>query len=428
MPYPTTAEYAWSLEFAKAADAADPLFQKRQQFHIPRFADDDVVYLCGNSLGLQPKSTRAAINQVLQQWSDLGVEGHHRGELPWMPYHRFLTPAMAQVVGAKEHEVVVTNSLTANLHLLMVSFYQPTADRYAILMEAGAFPSDQYAVESQVRYHGLDPEQAIIEVSPREGENHVRTEDLLAAIQEHGARIALVLFSGVQYYTGQYFDLEAITKAGHAAGAKVGFDLAHAVGNLPLRLHDWGPDFACWCSYKYLNAGPGGPGGLFVHERWADTPELPRFAGWWGYEESTRFKMQKGFKPMRGAEAWQLSNAPVLGMAAFKASLEVFHETGMELLREKSISLTGYLEWGIHQLREKGMDITILTPADPQQRGCQLSLWVPTYKKRLFEHLQQEGIICDWREPDVIRLSPVPLYNNYFDVWQTLEVLRTFAP
>lgn len=413
-----------SLEQARQLDAQDTLRGFRDQFIFPQHEGKDVLYLCGNSLGLQPKSVRAALLQELDQWAEHGVEGHFRGDLPWMHYHKFLKEQSARLVGANPHEVVVMNTLTVNLHLMMTSFYRPTAQRYKIMMEAGAFPSDQYAMESQVRWHGLDPETAIVEIAPREGEETLRTEDILASIEQHGDTLALVMFGGVNYYTGQFYELEPITRAGHAVGAMVGFDLAHAAGNLPLRLHDWGPDFAVWCSYKYLNSGPGGPSGAFVHERHANNPDLPRFAGWWGHDEKERFQMRKGFKPMYGADGWQLSNAQILAFAAHKASLELFDAAGMDNLRAKSVKMTAFLEQILLQANEGKNLFKIITPSDPTQRGCQLSLLTDHRGKALFDYLSDNGTMADWREPNVIRFAPVPMYTTFEDVWRVGELIQ----
>ncbi len=410
-------QYENTLDFARQLDAADPLRAYREQFLFPQHNGQAVRYFCGNSLGLQPKSIRSALLAELDHWQTHGVEGHFRGDLPWMHYHKFLAAQSARLVGALPHEVVVMNTLTVNLHLMMVSFYRPTRERFKIIMEAGAFPSDQYAVESQVRWHGYSPEEAIIEVAPREGADYLHTEDILAVIEKEGPQTALLMFGGVNYYTGQFYDLEKITAAGHKAGALVGFDLAHTAGNLPLRLHDWGPDFAVWCSYKYLNSGPGGPSGAFVHERHADNAELPRFAGWWGHDESVRFQMRKGFKPMHGAAGWQLSNAQIFAFAAHKASLDIFDAVGMDALRAKSLQLTGYLEFVLDQANQGKNRFRIITPRDPAQRGCQLSALTDERGRELFEQLSAQGVIADWREPNVIRFAPVPLYNSFEDVW-----------
>ncbi|MBN8678709.1 MAG: kynureninase [Chitinophagales bacterium] len=413
-----------SLEKARTLDAQDTLRGFRDQFIFPQHQGEDVLYLCGNSLGLQPKSVRSALLQELDQWAEHAVEGHFRGNLPWMYYHKFLKEQSARLVGAHPHEVVVMNTLTVNLHLMMASFYQPTAQRYKIMMEAGAFPSDQYAMESQVRWHGFDPETTIVEIAPRPGEETLRTEDILASIEQHGDTLALVMFGGVNYYTGQFYELEKITLAGHAVGAMVGFDLAHAAGNLPLRLHDWGPDFAVWCSYKYLNSGPGGPSGAFVHERHANSPDLPRFAGWWGHDEKERFQMRKGFKPMYGADGWQLSNAQILAFAAHKASLDLFDAAGMDNLRAKSVKMTAFLEQILLQANEGKNLFKIITPADPTQRGCQLSLLTDQRGKAVFDYLSDNGIMADWREPNVIRFAPVPMYTSFEDVWRVGELIQ----
>ncbi len=414
------------LDAARQADQQDPLRVFREQFIFPQHQGKDCLYLCGNSLGLQPKGVRPAILRELDHWAEHGVEGHFRGDMPWMHYHRFLTDAAARLVGALPQEVVVMNTLTTNLHLMMVSFYRPTAKRYKIVMEAGAFPSDQYAMESQVRWHGYDPATAIIEVAPRTGEDTLRTEDILQIIEREGDSIALVMFGGVNYYTGQWYDLEKIAAAGHRAGAYVGFDLAHAAGNVPLQLHDWGADFAVWCSYKYLNSGPGGPSGTFVHERHANNPELPRFAGWWGHDENERFQMKKGFKPMPGAAGWQLSNAQVFSFAAHKASLDLFDSAGIEALRAKSLQLTAFLERVLDEA-DKGRNMyRIITPRDPAARGCQLSLLTDDRGKALFDYLAEHGVVADWREPNVIRFAPTPLYNSFEDVWQLGELILEF--
>jgi len=403
---------------ATALDATDPLAAFRQEFHIPAGPDGrPCAYFCGNSLGLQPTSAAAAVAQELADWARLGVEGHFHGTSPWLHYHETLAEPTARLVGARPLEVVVMNSLTVNLHLLLVSFYRPTATRYKILLEGGAFPSDQYALESQARLHGLDPADALVELLPRPGEHTLRTEDIEARIAELGDSLATVLIGGVNYYTGQAFDMAAIARAGHAAGALVGFDLAHAAGNLPLHLHDWDVDFACWCSYKYLNSGPGGPAGVFVHERFAHRPDLLRLAGWWGHDPADRFQMKKGFRPMPGAAGWQLSNAPILPMAVHRASLALVDRAGgMAALRRKSEQLTAYLEHLIQGLDLPPDVLEIITPADPAQRGCQLSVLVHRRGRALFDHLAAQSVVADWREPNVIRLAPVPLYNSFADV------------
>ncbi len=410
-----------TLDFAKTRDASDDISQFRQKFHFPKLNGEQAIYLTGNSLGLQPITATMALNQEMTDWQNFGVEGHFHGKNPWMHYHKFLAQSAANIVGALPHEVVVMNNLTVNLHLMLVSFYTPTPTRYKIIMEAGAFPSDQYAIESQVKFHGFLPDDAIIEIEPREGEYHLRTEDILAVIDEHANETALIMFSGVQYYTGQAFDMETIARAGQASGIKVGFDLAHAAGNIRLQLHDWNVDFAVWCGYKYLNSGPGGVSGVFIHEKYANDPTLPRFAGWWGHKESERFQMKKGFIPEYGAAGWQLSNAPVLSMSVHNAALKLFDEAGMEALTKKSKTLTAYLQFVIE---ESKLNLNIITPAE--QRGCQLSILTNSDGKALFMHLQNNGIIADWREPNVIRMAPVPLYNSFEDVFKVGEILRSY--
>ncbi|WP_207433976.1 kynureninase [Sabulibacter ruber] len=407
-----------TLAYAQEQDQADTLRHFREQFHIPQHNGKDTVYLCGNSLGLQPKSARVAVEEEMVKWAELGVEGHFVGDTPWFTYHAALAGPTARVVGAKPQEVVVMNQLTVNLHLMLVSFYRPQGKRFKILTEAGAFPSDQYALESQVKFHGYAPEEAIIEVAPRAGEHTLRTEDIVQIIQQHGEELALVMMGGVNYYTGQVFDMAAITQAAHAVGALCGFDLAHAAGNVTLRLHDWDVDFAVWCTYKYLNSGPGGTSGVFVHERYAEDASLPRFAGWWGHDQSVRFQMKKGFIPMPGAEGWQLSNSQILPMAVHKASLQLFDEAGMNNLRAKSEKLTGYLEFLIKELNQPKEALEVITPEDPSARGCQLSLLVHQNGRQLFETLMANGFILDWREPNVIRVAPTPLYNTFEDVYR----------
>jgi kynureninase len=417
--------------FAKKMDGQDSLKNFRNKFHIPkRPTGEDVLYFTGNSLGLQPKNVRDYIEQELEDWKNLGVEGHLHAKNPWLPYHEFLTEQMAEVVGAMPLEVVVMNSLTVNLHLLMVTFYQPTERRNKIVIEKGAFPSDQYAVKSQILFH-CDAEtrkrrnavkERLIELKPRENETCLRTEDIEKTLRENGDEIALILLGGVNYYTGQAFDLQRITEVGHEIGAVVGFDLAHAAGNLELKLHDWNVDFAAWCSYKYLNAGPGGIAGVFIHERHATNADLPRFAGWWGHDKETRFLMRPEFVPIKTAEGWQLSNPPIFQMAALRASLEIFHEAGMKNLREKSVKLTNYLEFLLKQIETDRIEI--ITPGDSNQRGCQLSIRVRSVGKSLFEAISAKGVVADWREPDVIRIAPVPLYNSFTDVWKFAEILK----
>ena len=418
--------YQNTLAFAESVDAQDELSHFRDEFLIPQHNGEDSIYLCGNSLGLQPKSTEKYLGVQLSIWKDLAVEGWFQGDDPWLQFHHQLKQPLSNLTGATSDEVTVMNSLTVNLHLLLVSFYQPINKRFKILMEGGAFPSDQYAIESQVNFHGFEPDQAIIEVFPREGEYTLRTEDIISAIEQNADELALVLFAGVNYYTGQVFDMEAITKAGHKAGAYVGFDLAHAVGNVPLQLHNWGADFACWCSYKYMNSGPGGISDIFVHEKHFYNPDLKRFAGWWGYRPDKRFLMAPGFKPANGAEGWQVSTSPILLMAAHKAALDIFEKAGgLEKLRQKSILLTGYLEHLIHEINRKHREelFAIITPSDLNTRGCQLSVICKRNGKAIFNYLAENGVIGDWREPDVIRLSPVPLYNSFKDVYRAANYL-----
>jgi kynureninase len=415
--------YQNTITFAQEADARDSLHHFRDKFFIPPVNGQDSIYLCGNSLGLQPKTARAAAEQEFLDWQNLGVEGHFHGKYPWLHYHEYLQDAEARVVGAQPEEVVVMNNLTTNLHLMLVSFYRPTPQRYKIITEAGAFPSDQYALETQVRYHGLNPEETIVELAPRPGEHTLRPEDILQAIRDNGPELALILMGGINYYTGQVFDMAAITRAGHAAGAYVGFDLAHAAGNILLNLHDWHVDFAVWCTYKYMNSGPGGVAGTFVHERHANSPDMPRFGGWWGHNKEERFQMRKGFKPMPGAAGWQLSNSSIFPMAIHKAALEIFDEATMPALRQKSEKLTGYLEYLINDLQVPKEVIEIITPSDPTQRGCQLSLLVHRNGRQVFEKLTAAGIILDWREPNVIRVAPTPLYNTFIDVYRFGEIL-----
>lgn len=410
-------KYENTIAFARQQDSIDPLRKYREQFYIPQFNGEDVVYLTGNSLGLQPKSVKDSINQELEDWAKYGVEGHFHAMNPWFSYHELLTDKTARLVGAKPSEVVVMNQLTVNVHLLLVSFYRPRGLRYKILVEQKAFPSDQYAVESHVKFHGYDEDEAIVEIGPREGEHTIRTEDILAAIEKHGEELALVFIGGVNYYSGQVFDMATISAAAHKVGAYAGFDLAHAAGNLKLELHDWQVDFACWCSYKYLNSGPGSVAGAFVHEKHANN-NFPRLAGWWGHDKANRFKMEKGFVPIPGAEGWQLSNAPVFAMAAHNAALEMFDEVGMDALRAKTEKLSGYMEFIIDAVSAANNNcLEIITPRDWKSRGCQLSVIAHGYGRDLFNKLMHNGVIPDWREPNVIRMAPVPLYNSFEDVW-----------
>lgn len=416
-----------SLNFAQNLDSQDPLRSFRDKFYFPTFHEKPIRYFTGNSLGLQPKSAKTYILEELDAWAQYGVEGHFLAKRPWFAYHENLTEKAAKIVGAKPIEVVVTHSLTTNLHLLMVSFYQPKGKRTKILCEAKAFPSDQYALESQVKFHGLDLEKNLVEIAPRNGEQLIREEDILEKIEELGDELALVMIGGVNYYTGQLFDMESITAAGHKVGAFVGFDLAHAAGNINLKLHEWGVDFAAWCGYKYLNSSPGGVSGMFVHECHAYKPELPRFAGWWGYDKETRFLMQPGFNPMKGAEGWQLSNAPVLGMAAHLASLEIFDEAGMERIGSKRDLMTAYLEFVIDDISEKNKErctFELITPRDKTKRGAQLSIMAIGQGKALYDALTEQGVIADWREPNVIRVAPAPLYNSFEDCYWFGQLLE----
>ncbi|MBP6590390.1 MAG: kynureninase [Chitinophagaceae bacterium] len=412
--------------FAKELDTQDELRSFRDQFYIPMVHGKEAIYFTGNSLGLQPKTTQDYVLNELEDWASFGVEGHFHARQPWMPYHDIFPRLLSPVVGAKENEIVVMNQLTVNLHLLMVSFYRPTRQRYKIICEAKAFPSDQYAFESQVKFHGLNPDDAIIEVSPREGEYRIRTEDILAAISQHGNTVALVLFGGVNYYTGQLFDIKAITEAAQQVGAYAGFDLAHAAGNVELKLHDWQVDFACWCSYKYLNSGPGGVAGVYIHEKHVADPSIPRFAGWWGYKKETRFKMEKGFQPIPTAEGWQLSNAPILSMAAHKASLDIFDAAGMDQLHEKRKKLAAFLHFVLQELNQQDQHpiIEVITPAVESERGCQVSMLMLKNGRAVFESLTQQGVIADWREPNVIRVAPVPLYNTFEDIFRFGEIIH----
>jgi kynureninase len=416
--------YEATIAFAKKMDRIDPLKNFRKQFHIPKAKGKELIYFTGNSLGLQPIATKKVITQELTDWAQLGVEGHLHATRPWLYYHKQSKSQLAKLVGAKPIEVVAMNQLTVNLHLMMTSFYRPTATRFKIITEAGAFSSDQYAFESQVKLHGLDPAQAIIELKPREGEFTLRTEDIEDAIRAHGQEVALVIFGAVQYYTGQFFNIQKIAAVAHEVGAYVGFDLAHAIGNVPMQLHKHAVDFAVWCSYKYLNAGPGGVAGAFVHEKHANDSSLPRLAGWWGHHEKDRFQMKKGFIPMPGVDRWQLSNFPVLSGAALLGSLEVFQKVDFKKLRAKSELLTGYLEYLLRQIPDHEKKFQILTPSDSKQRGCQLSIRTWQNGKQLFERITKAGIIADWREPGVIRVAPVPLYNTFEDVFRFAEIFK----
>jgi kynureninase len=415
----------FSLEAARALDAADPATARRAAFHFPRRPDGgEVTYLCGNSLGLQPKRAAEDVAAFLAEWRDLGVLGYHDPKADWLNLHERLAPVAAALVGARPAEAVVMNSLTINLHLLMASFYRPTRERHVILIEKGAFPSDRYAVVSQAAWHGVDPATAIVQVGPRAGEQLLRHEDLVAEISRQGSRLALVLLPGVQYLTGQSLDVAGLTAAAHAVGAVAGFDLAHAVGNLPLALHDWNADFAAWCSYKYLNGGPGATAGAFVHERHFGT-RAPRLAGWWGNDLDTRFEMAEEFRPYRGAAGWQVSNHPLIGMVPLQASFALFAGATLPALRERSIRLTGWLECLLDA--RLGGRIEILTPRDPEERGAQLSVRLAGGSgpgRALFDRLLASGLTCDWREPDVIRLAPAPMYNSFEDCWRAVTLVE----
>ncbi len=416
-----------SLEFARQCDANDALKDFREQFYFPQHNDKNTLYFTGNSLGLQPKKTSEYVNQELKDWASLGVEGHFKKDTGWFGYHELLRESTARLVGALPHEVVVMNQLTVNLHLLLVTFYRPTKQRYKIICEAGAFPSDRYALQSQVKFHGFNAADALIELKPRAGEYLLREEDILKAIKDCGDELAVLMMGGLNYYSGQVFDMQTIAKAVHDVGAYAGFDLAHAAGNIKLNLHDWNLDFACWCSYKYLNTGPGGVAGVFIHEQHATNKALPRFAGWWGNDPETRFQMLHDFDPVASADAWQLSNAPILPMAALRASMEIFDKAGMDALTKKSLMLTGFLQFVIQDILEKKNNqslIDIITPFDKQQQGCQLSLIIKQKGKKVFDTLTESGVIADWREPDVLRIAPVPLYNSFEDVYRFGEELE----
>ena len=411
-------------DFARQLDEKDPLKHFRDKFYIPVINGAESIYFTGNSLGLQPKTTQDYVLNELEDWASFGVEGHFHARQPWFSYHEMFPHLLTKIVGALPEEIVVMNQLTVNLHLLMASFYQPTKERFKIICEAKAFPSDQYAYETQARFHGLIPDDVIIEVEPRAGEYAIRTEDIRNTIKQHGNETAIVIFSGVNYYNGQVFDMKAITKAAHDAGAYCGFDLAHAAGNINLQLHDWNVDFACWCSYKYLNSGPGGVAGAFIHQKHIGNATLKRFAGWWGQEKETRFLMEKGFKPIPTAEGWQLSNAPILSMAAHKAALDIVEEAGFENLTAKSQQLSDYLFFIIEEINSSANKkrIEIITPKNA--KGCQVSMLMLEKGKEVFDALKLNGILADWREPNVIRVAPVPLYNSFEDVWKFGEIVK----
>ncbi len=411
-----------SPEFARNADAADVLARFKTAFYYPQHDGRDVIYFCGNSLGLQPRNAEAAVLTEMNTWRTLAIDGFFEGKNPWLYYQEYVKGSLARLVGCKETEVTVMNTLTVNLHLLMLSFYHPDKEKFTILMEAGAFPSDQYAVETLVRHFGLDPAQCIIELKPEEGEKTLRTEAILEAIEQHRDTLAMVMMGGINYYTGQLFDMQRITTAAHEVGAIAGFDLAHVVGNIPLQLHNWGVDFAVWCSYKYLNGGPGAVGGLYIHEYYATDIRTPRLGGWWGNEESIRFKMEKGFIPKSNAGGWNISTVQILNTVCLKASLEIFDEAGIERLREKSIRLTAYLEYLLYQLPH--LKFEIITPSDPTARGAQLSLYFSEKGKEIHSKMNENGIVVDYREPGVIRVAPAPLYCSYSDVYRFYGILR----
>lgn len=424
----TAERYENTLDHARMRDALDPLRDFRERFNFPELNGKRALYFTGNSLGLQPKAAREALETELEDWARHGVEGHFHARNPWFSYHERFAEDAAALVGAQPGEVVMMNALTVNLHLLMVSFFRPdrATGRTKLLCEAKAFPSDQYAIESQLRFHQLDPAEHLIEVAPRDGEHVVRHEDLLAAIEAAGDTLALVMIGGVNYYSGQVFDMADLTRAAHGVGAVAGFDLAHAAGNIPMQLHDWGVDFACWCTYKYLNSGPGSVSGAFVHERHGKNVDLPRFAGWWGHDKDVRFKMEPGFIPMAGAEGWQLSNAPVFNMAIHRVSLDLFKEAGMHRLRAKSELLTAYLAFVINEVSAEHQQarFEIITPSAAEARGCQLSVLAHGAGKTLFDALTERGVVVDWREPNVIRMAPVPLYNSFEDIYRFGEALK----
>ena len=416
----------FSLERAQLLDAGDAQPSQRASFHMPLHQGEEVIYFTGNSLGLQPSGAKEALEIELNDWSKWGVEGHFRAQNPWVSYHERMASGLAHITGSKPTEVVAMNALTVNLHLLLVSFYRPKGVKRKIICEAKAFPSDQYALASQIRFHGGQPETDLIEIHPRPGTSIVEEEDIERALQQHAGEVALVMLGGVHYFSGQVLEMERITKAAHAAGAVCGFDLAHAVGNVPLNLHQWQVDFACWCSYKYLNSGPGAVGGIFIHERHFADADLPRLEGWWGHNAERRFLMEERFEAMPTAEAWQMSNAPVFNMAIHALSLSMFESVGIQNLREKSLRLTAYLEQGIHYVAEiNQLELEIITPKNPGRRGCQLSLIAHGFGRRLFELLTEAGVVVDWREPNVIRMAPVPMYNTFEDIARFVHIFES---
>lgn len=414
-----------TLEFARELDGEDKLSSYRDQFIFPQHEGENVIYFTGNSLGLQPKSAKKYVDEIMTDWANLAVEGHFYAKKPWWDYHERFSAKLAKVVGAKPAEVTVMNTLTVNLHLLMVSFYRPKGKRYKIICEEKAFPSDQYMISSQVRFHGYDPNEAIVEIKRREEENNFRTEDILAKIKEVGEECALVLIGGVNYYTGQVLEMETITRAGHEIGAFVGWDLAHAAGNIELNLSEWKVDFAAWCSYKYMNSGPGNASGCFINEKYHNQKDIPRFEGWWGHSKERRFLMEPEFQPENGADAWQISNAPVLALAPYLASLEMFEEVGMPALIEKRNKIVAYLEFVLHEI-DKEVDSTfeIITPANQEERGTQLSVFLHGEGRELFNFLMKNGVITDWREPNVIRLAPAPFYCSFEDMFHFGQILK----
>ncbi|MHA2105759.1 MAG: kynureninase [Candidatus Hodarchaeales archaeon] len=416
-------KYQNNRKFAENLDLHDSLKDLKEKFYIPKQPNgNDYIYFCGNSLGLQPKTVKKYIDEELEDWKTKGVEGHYNAKRPWLSYHEIFSDSIGKLIGAKPDEVVTMNTLSVNIHLMFVSFYQPKDKKRKIMMEAGSFPSDTYAVKSQLLFHGYNPEEDIIFVEPREGERTLRTEDILKLINNQGEEIALIWFGGINYATGQVFDMEKITKTGHDNQIVVGFDLAHAIGNVPMDLHKWNVDFATWCTYKYLNGGPGSIAGAFIHERHHHNEDLHRFAGWWGHDKETRFLMGPKFNPINTAEGWQISNPPVFSMTPLRASLDIFDEVGIGRLREKSLNLTNYFEYLLKEnLNEK---ITIITPNNTEERGCQLSVVVKHNPKKIHKQLHPNGIICDWREPDIIRCAPVPLYNSYADIYDFVQILQ----
>jgi len=414
-----------SLSFAQELDKKDKVQSFREQFFIPKKNNEELIYFCGNSLGLQSKNTRKYLEIELKKWEEEAVEGHFRGEGQWYDFHKQLKKPYINIVGGNASEVTLMNNLTTNLHILLTTFYQPNPQKFKILIEEGAFPSDYYALESQIKLKGFSPEEALIELVPRNGEYTLRTEDILQVIENEKDTLALVMMGGINYYTGQVFDMQKITEKAHQIGALAGFDLAHVAGNVPLKLHEWEVDFAAWCTYKYLNSSPGGVSGIFIHEKHAKNTALPRLAGWWGYDEETRFEMKKGFQAIPTVDGWQLSNAPILLLATHKASLEIFEKAGMENLRQKSIQLTNFLEFVVREAQKNtSYPLQILTPKNSEERGCQLSLLVPQQGRFIFDFLIERGVIGDWREPDVIRIAPTPLYNTFEEVYLFGNILK----